>query len=84
MAIVLTGMGVFVLVPALRDLIFSVTQLTLQSEAMIRRGQDLWQSPNWHANFWSALVGVGLSAGLIFGSRGLARLIHWVRFAAAD
>jgi hypothetical protein len=42
-----------------------------------------WRSPDWLASIGSALVQLAFSLWLIFGSRGLVRLVMWARAVGA-
>jgi hypothetical protein len=71
--------GVSTLVPVLRGIsrnIFSV----VRSEYGVR---EWWADPTWQGNTWSSIVGLAISIWLIFGSRGIVRVLLWARAAAA-
>ena len=77
LSIGLTVAGAAVVVPVARDLATAVVYAA-------RAHTDFfgwWHDPYCVRSFWSAGVGLGLSAWLLFGGRGIARLIVWARTA---
>ena len=73
----LTIAGAVLTVTIVRDL---VTTLVITGRS--HTGFDQW----WHdvgfvRAFWSDVAGIALSAWLMFGSRGIARLVGWARTA---
>jgi hypothetical protein len=79
MAIAFSAVGMLTLIPSLQALARHVIRLSSGAY----RFSDLWASADWQANFWSSIIGVAASIWLIFGSRGVARVVIWARAAAA-
>ena len=69
--------GAAVLVPAVRELA-AATAYQVHKHAAFDRW---WHDDYWVRTFWSAVVGLAVSAWLMFGSGGLVRLIVWARTA---
>lgn len=76
LAIALTAVGAFALISVLRPMATSIISMSLAEET--------WASPRWQAVFWSSLIGLALAIWLIFGSRGIARFVLWVRTAGVN
>ena len=69
--------GAAILVPATRDLAGAAAVAANSHHNF----SDWWHDAYWLRAFWSAAVGIGLSAWLMFGGRGLAHLIVRARTA---
>jgi len=80
LSIAFAATGMFILVPALRNLAGNILGITMAGnwEYLV---PDRWTSSSWQAGFWSSFVGLGLAIWLIFGSRGIARFVLWARRA---
>ncbi len=76
LAIALTAVGAFALISVLRPMATSIIHMSLVEET--------WASPRWQGVFWSSMIGLALSMWLIFGSRGIARFVLWVRTAGVQ
>ncbi|MEX2213733.1 MAG: hypothetical protein WD768_06375 [Phycisphaeraceae bacterium] len=77
MMIASVAVGLFLLVPSLRNLAGSVFEVLASPFSFA----DWWETPHWRADFISSLVGLILSAYLILGSAGIARAVHRLRNA---
>lgn len=76
LAVALTAVGVFSLISVVRPMATSIISMSLAEET--------WTSPRWQAVFWSSMIGLALAIWLIFGSRGIARFVLWVRTAGVN
>lgn len=76
LAVALTAVGVFALISVVRPMATSIIHMSLAEET--------WASPRWQADFWSSMIGLALAIWLIFGSRGIARFVLWVRTAGVN
>jgi hypothetical protein len=74
LAVSFVVIGVYVLTYVLQDL----TALAVRE--VHYTGHGPWTTADWSSAF-SALTGLAISAWLILGSRGLARLVQWARSA---
>ncbi|MGA3068214.1 MAG: hypothetical protein ABSF29_15325 [Tepidisphaeraceae bacterium] len=78
MAVAFSAVGMFTLVPALK----AVTRYAIEIFSGAYSFSRLWGSANWEADFWSAVLGLAVSLWLIFGSRGIVRVVMWARISA--
>ncbi len=80
MADAFSANGVFSLAELLRDL----------AEVFIRvaRGEYqfsvYWANATWQANFWSLVIELAMGLWLIFGSRGIVRIVLWARYTPRE
>jgi hypothetical protein len=79
MAVAFSAVGVFTLVPVFRDLAASFIRIAEDEY----RFSEYWASANWQARFWSSIIGLAFALWLIFGSRGIVRVVLWARGVAA-
>ena len=77
MSITCAGVGVFLLVPTLRDLAGDFILISKTDVPF----SEFWRSANWHADFWSTILQLVLALWLILGSRGVVKLFRWSRTA---
>lgn len=77
MTIVLAAAGVYVFAVNLHDLVAALVRPVASNLPMFQ----WWNNDHWQANLWGAVVGEVIGLWLIFGSRGLTRLIQWARQA---
>ena len=76
LAVALAAVGVFALIRVVQSLATRIIGMSLAEET--------WASPRWQADFWSSMIGLALAIWLIFGSRGIARFVLWVRTAGVN
>lgn len=74
-SVAISIIGVYFAVHSTRSLTYSFFSLS-SAEAS---HSDLWSSPRWQANLWADLATLALSIWLIFGSRGIAKMIRKYR-----
>jgi hypothetical protein len=67
--------GVCLFLPPARELSRIFVEVFFQSS----RFSAFWSSVEWHARFWSAVLEMALALWLIFGARGIVRLILSMR-----
>lgn len=73
MMVAFSTAGVFILVDGVRDFV-AIVYLAHDADFTAR---EFW----YNHNTWSALIELGLALWLVLGSRGIVRLIHWLRTA---
>jgi hypothetical protein len=78
MVVAFTAIGVFTLVPALKDLA-NLTMLYMENNST---QPQLWNNADTGTQLASFIIELLLSLWLIFGSRGIVRLVLWARTAA--
>lgn len=77
LGIALSAIGVFIMVPVVRDLGATLVQISLDEFTL----SQWWASASWQANLWSSIMGLGFAIWLIVGSRRIARFMLWLRKA---
>ena len=78
MAVAFTAIGVFTLIPVLRDL----AGIVFRAVSGPYPFSESWRSASWHAHFWSCLLGLALSLCLMLTPRGVVKAVKWAREAA--
>jgi|GEM_PF-6673749 len=75
MIVACTAVGVFLFIPAARDLVNYLLRFFFDDN----RFTNEWRNLSWQAGFWSRLTEITLSLWLIFGSRGLVQFFLSMR-----
>ncbi|HTV47528.1 MAG TPA: hypothetical protein VMG59_03700 [Phycisphaerae bacterium] len=81
LSIAFAAIGVFIFVPALNTMVRTVLGFMSGDGNWEFVAPISWIHLIFQPNFWSSIVELGLSIWLIFGSRGIAHFVLWVRSA---
>ena len=77
LTIACTGLGIYLFIDVLRELIRMFVEIAGGPYVF----SHYWHDNHWNATWWSAVVGLGFSLWLIFGSRGIVRLLWLLRYS---
>lgn len=77
MTIALAAVGVSLFVPCVSNLAGAVAYESLQHHNF----SDWWRDAYWTREFWMAAVEIPLAGWLVFGGRGIVRIVAWARTA---